>query len=61
MLRLARFDGSADDHGHLAHEVYHAVDFLMRRIGIKPDCDEAYAYAIANLTTRIHESIRKMR
>lgn len=62
VIQLLRLD-TADDAGHLAHEVFHAVEFLMRRIGITlcEASDEAFAYAIGNLTYRIHEQVAKQR
>lgn len=48
-------------HGWLAHEVFHAVTFLFHRIGMRLSrkSDEAYAYAIDDLTRRIYEEMSK--
>lgn len=45
--------------GVLAHEIFHAVDFLFDMIGIKlsRDSDEAYAYAIQHLTNEINKKL----
>lgn len=48
-------------HGWLAHEIFHAVTFLFHRIGMRLSrkSDEAYAYAIDDLTRRIYEELSK--
>ncbi len=45
--------------GTIAHEVFHAVEFLMDRIGIKldPNSDEAYAYLTGYITDEIYKII----
>ena len=45
------------DEGIVAHEVFHAVDFLMERIGCRlaEDSNEAYAYLVQYLTNKIYE------
>ena len=47
------------DHAIIAHEVFHAVEFLMERIRIKLtyENDEAYAYAIQYLTNEISKQL----
>lgn len=44
-------------HGIVAHEVFHAVDFLMDKIGMSlvPESNEAYAYLIEYLTNEIYK------
>ena len=45
----------------LAHEIFHAVEFLFDRVGIKHDIDkssEAYAYQIDYLTYQIYNKIK---
>jgi hypothetical protein len=61
VIRLKRWNGSPEDYGHLAHEVFHAVDFLFRLLGIKltPQTDEVYAYAIAHLSSEILKRLNK--
>ena len=48
-------------HGVISHEVFHAVDFLMNKVGIKltEESDEAYAYAIEYLTNEIYKNLKK--
>lgn|SRR3990167_2014537 len=45
----------------VAHEISHAVFFLMDKIGIKlsNSSDEAYSYAIQFLTKKINEQMKK--
>lgn len=47
--------------GNLAHEIFHAVEFILERAGMKLtlDSDEAYAYLIGYLTRKIHEQLSK--
>jgi hypothetical protein len=61
VLRLQKWEATPDDTATLAHEVFHAVTFLMERIGITfcAASDEAYAYAIGNLTLRIVTELEK--
>lgn len=44
----------------VAHEIFHCVDFLFRKIGIQlsENSDEAYAYQIEYLTKQFYEKIR---
>lgn len=55
VLRMAAWTGSISNRADLAHEIFHAVEFMFRRIGIKlcAASHEAYAYAITNLTREI--------
>ena len=44
----------------ISHEIFHAIDFLMRRIGCKltPSSDDAYAYLIGYITTEIYKNLK---
>jgi len=44
----------------VAHEVFHAVELLMDRIGCKltDESSEAYAYLIGYLTKEIHRCLK---
>jgi hypothetical protein len=55
VIRLRRWDGSIKRHGFLTHEIFHAVTMLFELIGmtLSEDSDEAYAYAIEQLTVKI--------
>ena len=46
-------------YGLISHEVFHAVTYLMDRIGVtlSPSSDEAYAYAVQYLTNEIYSFI----
>jgi len=48
-------------HGIISHEVFHAVSFIMERIGMKLEIelsDEAYAYLIGYVTDKIYEKLK---
>ena len=47
-------------HGNLAHEIFHIVDFLFERVGIKysDDFNEAYAYQVQYLTEEIYKKLK---
>ncbi len=50
------------DHPNIAHEVFHAVEFLFDRVGIKHDIEtssEAYAYQMAYLLEQIYKKLNK--
>lgn len=61
ILRLLCWHADPDDFGHLAHEIFHCVDMLFVKIGIELSrkSDEAYAYAIGNLSRRILAELQK--
>jgi hypothetical protein len=63
VLRLRCWCADPDDFGLLAHEIFHCVDMLFTkiRITLSRDSDEAYAYAIANLSQRILTELQKKR
>jgi hypothetical protein len=60
IIRLLNFKNTNENYGTLQHEIFHAVHFLMKRIGIKlcMNSSEAYAYAIQFLTEKIYGGIR---
>ena len=59
LLRLWNYPESCEEYGTLAHEIFHAVDFILRRVGItlSDDSHEAYAYLIGYLTKEIYKRI----
>lgn len=61
VMRFAGWNSTIEDCGMLSHKVFHAVELLFRRIGIKlcSGSDEAYAYAIAGLTKAIMRQLNK--
>lgn len=59
VLQLNEWRGSITHLGHLAHEVFHAVSMLFEKLGmvLSGDSDEAYAFAIEQLTVKILRQI----
>ena len=59
VLRLQKIPESCLEYGFLAHEIFHAVTFLLERIGmtLTSTSDEAYAYLIGYLTTEIYKHL----
>ena len=59
MIRMRNYPESAKDRGLLSHEIFHAVDFILDRIGMKliQESCEAYAYLIDYITRKIYEHI----
>lgn len=59
-IRMAMFPDSPEDLGALAHEVFHAVTYIMDRVGQKLKLrrsDESYAYLIQYITTELFKEI----
>lgn len=56
VLWMPKTPCSPEDFAVLQHEIFHAVDMLYRRIGIKLSrhSDEAYAYMIGYITKEIY-------
>jgi DNA primase len=52
---LIRFKDNIDNIGIVAHEAFHAVVFLFKKIGIEYayESEEAYAYTLEYLTNKI--------
>lgn len=52
---LIRFSNNIDNPGIVAHEAFHAIVFLFKKIGISfcYESEEAYAYALEYLTNQI--------
>lgn len=48
-----------NNHGQIAHEIYHAVEFLFDRIGVKykMTSSETWAYQIQFLTDEIYKKL----
>ena len=62
VIRIKELPRVSFDFGVLAHEIFHAVEFLMERIGMQYDINfssEAYAYAIQYLTEKIYKKLGK--
>lgn len=61
VLRVKIYKDKAKMAGFIAHEVFHAVEFLFDRIKIKHDVEissEAFAYQIGHLTKQIYEKLK---
>jgi hypothetical protein len=61
ILRIDRFRRKADFYPFLFHEIFHAVEFLFEKIGLKHDVEtssEAFAYQIQYLTGSILEQLK---
>ena len=59
LIRTQSIPKSIYEYGTLQHEIFHAVSFVMERIGVKfcNKSDEAYAYLIGYLTREIYKQI----
>lgn len=59
ILRLKTYPKTPTEYGNLAHEVFHAAEFLLRRINmpLTYESDEAYAYLIGYITEEIYKKI----
>ena len=59
IIRFTKWPETCQQYGTLAHEIFHAVDFIFKRIGItlSEDSDEAYAYMIGYLTEEIYKKL----
>lgn len=60
IIRLMNRPKTPQQYGSLNHEIFHAVDFIFRRIGLSltEESSEAYAYAIGHLTEQIFEKFK---
>lgn len=61
LIRLREVPISPKYKAVLAHEIFHAIEFLFDKIGLKHDPDtssEAWAYQIEYLTSSIYEKIK---
>lgn len=59
MMKLNNFKKDGDGFGTLAHEIFHAVEFVLRRVGLTLNSSsfEAYAYLIGYLTKEIYSKL----
>ncbi len=59
LIRMPKIPKSAKEYGTLQHEIFHATEFVLSRIGmiLCDKSDEAYAYLIGYLTTQIYKRI----
>lgn len=59
LIRIYKLGETPEFYGTLAHEIFHAVEFIAEKIGLKltDDSDEAYAYLIGYITTEIYKHL----
>jgi hypothetical protein len=60
LIRVYNIPKTCEDYGTLQHEIFHAVTYIMDRVGMKLKLhtnDEAYAYLIGYLTAEIYKKI----
>jgi hypothetical protein len=61
LIRLKELK-TPEDYGTLQHELFHAVTFILERIGMEFDLnksDEAYAYLIGYITQEVYKRLKK--
>jgi hypothetical protein len=63
-IRLKHFPEDPKVFGYLQHEIFHAVTFIMNKIGMSFDLnvsDEAYAYLIGYVTEQAYLNINEVK
>ena len=61
-IRIPEIPVTPLDYGFLQHEIFHAVTYILYRVGMKLKIgysDEAYAYLVGYVTEKIYEEINK--
>ena len=61
VIRLKTLPKKYDMMSVISHEVFHATSFILSKIGMKMELfvsDEAYAYMIGFLTTKIYKKLK---
>ncbi len=61
LLRLSVIPSTVEEYGTLQHEIFHVVEFLMRRLKMKLCLknDEAWAYTIQHMTEVIYTQLHR--
>ena len=60
LIRMPYIPETNEDYGTLQHEIFHATTFILDKIGMEMSLyksDEAYAYLIGWLTTKIYNKL----
>lgn len=63
IIRLPSLPAGASDNGTVAHEILHAVSFILWRMGIPFEIektDEVYAYLIGYVTTKFYDKLKAL-
>lgn len=57
ILWLKEFPKTPEHFGHLAHEIFHTSDLMLRRLGasLSDDSDEVFAYQVDWITKNIYK------
>lgn len=57
VVMMPSVPSKAEDYGILVHELSHAVNYIMKQVGIKPseDSEEAYTYLLGYLTKEVFQ------
>lgn len=60
MIKIGEFTKDPQSHGTLAHEIFHAVEFVLRICGMKVSSTshEAYAYLVGYITEKVLDLIQ---
>ena len=61
ILRVDKTKNKSDFHATLAHEIFHCVEFVFDRMGIKHDMKisgEVFAYQIGYITKQIYDKLK---
>lgn len=62
LIRVYNIPKICEDYGTLQHEIFHAVTYILDRVGMKlklRTSDEAYAYLIGYITKEVYLRINK--
>lgn len=59
-IRLKHYPKTCSDYGDIAHEIFHAVEFIFHKIGLHHSVEsgEAYAYLVGYLTKEIYKRLQ---
>ncbi len=63
-IRIPEIPVTPLDYGFLQHEIFHAVTYIMYKVGMKLKIgisDEAYSYLVGYVTERIYEEINNVK
>ncbi len=61
VIRMKHFPDYPEGQGTMAHEIFHAVTYILDRVGMElkiGESDEAYSYLVGYLTKEIYKKLR---